>query len=90
MLPGIAPTVEGDLRLAARSRASFQGSASGKGDASFGALRANLGTGSGARPSGVHPTRQAAPAMARSGPNRRIVMGPVLFIEDGPILVTKT
>jgi hypothetical protein len=90
MLAGIAPTVEGDSRLAARPRASFEGSTSGKGDASFGALRTNPGAGSGARPLGVHAIRQAAPAMARSGPNRRIVMGPVLFIEDGPILVTKT
>ena len=43
----------------------------------------------GVRPSGVHAIRQAAPPMARSGPNRNIVMGPVLLREDEPILVTK-
>src|SRR5579863_1350323 len=41
------------------------------------------------RPSGVQATRQAAPPRARSGPNRMIVMGPVLLRKDGPILVTK-
>ena len=43
----------------------------------------------GGRPSGVHAIRQAAPPMARSGPNWNIVMGPVLLREDEPILVTK-
>jgi hypothetical protein len=46
-------------------------------------------SGVGECPWGIHATRQAAPATARSGANRKILMVPVLSREDGPILVTK-
>ena len=43
----------------------------------------------GRRHSGVNAIRQAAPHMARKRRGWRIVMGPILFDEDGPTLLTK-
>ena len=52
--------------------------------------RSNVATsGRGGRPSGVQATRQAAPATAKSGPNRNMFMGPVPLRKDGPVLVNK-
>jgi hypothetical protein len=88
-LGGSTPRVKGDLRSAARPGAGSETFAWGARSAS---LRAVFGGGCGGCLWGVHATnqaapRQTAPATARSGPNRKIFMGPVPLREDGPVLV---